>query len=263
VQIFAISVDPPVVSNALRRHLGAEFIFLSDQDGELLDRLNIRHKNGYRKRDIAFPTAILADKNRIVRWVYEMEYGNVRMTPEELFEAIERMTLEEQNRELLRGRAVSQVVKQVFLMAKSADLAPVIQLMGKELKGLGFRFSFCGITIFDEDASVSRTYSTTADRASTSLETGTGDTASSLPPQLELPLSGLTSWSLSYRLGNKGRFSTTISTAPNSPTSSSSGAIAQGLSLPSVAWFTSPLCMERSLWEARSLTSSRRTTSVP
>jgi signal transduction histidine kinase len=146
------------VSESFRRRLGAGFTFLSDQEGRLLDRLNIRHVQGYRGKDIAFPTAILVDKHGIVRWIYEMEYGNVRMRPEELFEAIERMTLEERNRELLRGRAVSEVVKQVFLMEKSTDLADVIRLMRTELQGLGFRFSFCGINIFDEKDSMSRTY---------------------------------------------------------------------------------------------------------
>jgi hypothetical protein len=42
-------------------------------------------------KDIAFPTAILVDKLGVVRWICEMAYGNVRMRPEELFEAMERM----------------------------------------------------------------------------------------------------------------------------------------------------------------------------
>ena len=177
------------MSDALRNRLSARFVFLSDQEGQLLDQLNIRHINGYRGKDIALPTAILVDKDGIVRWVYEMAYGNVRMIPKDLFEAIERMTLEEQNRTLLRSRAVSKVVKQVFLMEKSADLGSVIQLMQKELQGLAFRFSFCGITIFDEEASLSRTYGATS---GDSLP-GTEDRDRSEPvllPHLELPLSG-------------------------------------------------------------------------
>ncbi len=180
-------MDPPDVSEALRRRLNAAFTFLSDQDGVLLDRLNIRHVKGYLGKDIAFPTAILADKDGIVRWIYEMAYGNVRLTPAELFEAIQRVTLEEQNRELRRGRAVSHVVKQVFLMEKSADLGDVIGLMRDELLGLGLRFSFCGITIFDEERAVSKTYSANA------LESrqATADDRDSALPYLELPLTGL------------------------------------------------------------------------
>ena len=80
------------------------------------------------------------------------------MTPHELFEAIERMTLEEQNRDLLRARAVSQVVRQVFLMERSADLAKAIRVMQDELSGLGLVFSLCSITIFDEEADTLRIY---------------------------------------------------------------------------------------------------------
>ena len=137
VRVFAISVDPPETQAAFRAHLGAEFTFLSDQEKRLIDRLNIRHSDQYRKANLAFPTAILVDKYGIVRWIYEMPYGNTRMTPHELFEAIERMTLEEQNRELLRARAVSQVVRQVFLMERSADLAKAIRVMQDELHGPG------------------------------------------------------------------------------------------------------------------------------
>ena len=98
------------------------------------------------------------DKYGIVRWIYEMPFGNTRMTPHELFEAIERMTLEEQNRELLRARAVSQVVRQVFLMERSADLAKAIRVMQEELHGLGLAFSLCSITIFDEKTDTLKIY---------------------------------------------------------------------------------------------------------
>ena len=193
MEIIAISVDPPDVSAGFRKSLGAPFIFVSDQEGELLDRLNIRHTKGYHGKDIAFPTAVLVDRSGIVRWTYEMAYGNVRMRPAELFEAIERMTLEEQNRELLRGRAVSQVVRQVFLMERSVDLAKVIQLVRKELQRLGFRFSFCGIIVFDSKKSVARTYpasaiSPTNENAKGALKPQQG--VSSLP-YVELPLSGV------------------------------------------------------------------------
>ncbi len=108
--------------------------------------------------EIAFPTAILVDKFGIVRWINAMQYGNTRMTPNELFEAIERMTLEEQNRELRRARAVSQVVRQVFLMEKSGDLAQAIHVMREELQRLGLVFSLCSITIFDEGADSLKIY---------------------------------------------------------------------------------------------------------
>lgn len=73
----------------------------------------------------------------------------MRTTPQDLFEAVERLTLEEQNRELRRGRSVGKVVRQVFLMKKPDDLALAIDVMQEELRELGLRFSVCGIAIID------------------------------------------------------------------------------------------------------------------
>ena len=151
-------MDPPEVSETFRTKLGAEFTFLSDQERTLINRLNIRHEDPYVNAEIALPTAILVDKLGIVRWIHATQYGNTRMTPNELFEAIERMTLEEQNRELRRARAVSRVVRQVFLMETSGDLAQAIHVMREELQKLGLVFSLCSITIFDEGADSLKIY---------------------------------------------------------------------------------------------------------
>ncbi len=150
-RILAISVDPPEVSERFRQKLGAEFTFLSDDQGVLLDKLNIRHRCGWKGKDIAFPTGILVDKHGLVRWVYEAEFGHMRMTPQDLFDAMERLALEEQNRELRRGRSVSKVVRQVFLMEKPDDLGRAIDVMQEELLRLGLRFSVCGIAIIDNN----------------------------------------------------------------------------------------------------------------
>jgi len=139
--------------------LGAEFTFLSDEKGELLDELNIRHCCAHRGGDIAFPTGVLVDKHGIVRWVYETELGHMRMTPSDLFEAMERLTLEEQNRELKRGRSVGKVVRQVFLMKTADDLALAIDVMQHELRKLGLQFSVCGIGVIDGREGKVRIYS--------------------------------------------------------------------------------------------------------
>ena len=152
-------MDPPDVSERFRRKLGAEFTFLSDERGELLDKLNIRHCCGWRGKDVAFPTGILVDKHGLVRWVYEAEFGHMRMTPQDLFEAVERLTLEEQNRELRRGRSVGKVVRQVFLMKKPDDLGLAIDVMQEQLRELGLRFSVCGIAIIDSNDGKVRTFS--------------------------------------------------------------------------------------------------------
>ena len=110
-----------------------------------------------RDSDIAFPTGVLVDKQAVVRWVYEAEFGHMRMTPKDLFEAMERLTLEEQNRELRRGRAVGKVVRQVFLMREPEDLGSAIEAMQKELRRFELSFSICGIAIVDESSGKVRT----------------------------------------------------------------------------------------------------------
>jgi signal transduction histidine kinase len=145
--VLAVSVDPPEVSARFRKGLASDFTFLSDMKGELLGRLHLLHRRGYGGRDVAVPAAILVDKQGIVRWVYKSELGHLRMTPEDLFGAMERLTLEEQNRELRRGRAVARVVRQVFLMKQPEDLAGAIEALRDELRKLGLTFSVCGVAI--------------------------------------------------------------------------------------------------------------------
>jgi peroxiredoxin len=88
VQLFAVSVDPPETSEALRKRLQCSFTFLSDAKGELLDRLNIRHRSGHNGHDIAFPAQVLVDKDGIVRWTYQSDNLRVRARPEQIFNAV-------------------------------------------------------------------------------------------------------------------------------------------------------------------------------
>jgi peroxiredoxin len=90
VRLFAVSVDPPEASAALRQRLQCDFTFLSDPDGKVLDLLNIRHRGGRRKDhgDIAYPTQVLVDKDGIVRWTYESDNFRVRASPAQVFAAI-------------------------------------------------------------------------------------------------------------------------------------------------------------------------------
>ena len=89
--LFAVSVDPPEISKALKERLASNFIFLCDTEGTLLDALDIRHANGQPGRDLAFPTAILVDSKGIVRWTYETETYRQRARPEDIFRAIEQL----------------------------------------------------------------------------------------------------------------------------------------------------------------------------
>jgi len=166
VRVLAVSVDPPEVSARFRKGLAADFTFLSDTKGELLSRLHLLHRGGYRGRDVAYPAAILVNKQGIVRWVYRPELGHLRMMPEDLFGAMERLTLEEQNRELRRGRAVGRVVRQVFLMKQPEDLAVAIEALRDELRKLGLAFSVCGVAIVDEKNGSLRMFSARHERLS-------------------------------------------------------------------------------------------------
>ena len=89
MRLFAVSTDPPEQSEALRQRLDAKFTFLSDPNGELLDRIGIRHRGGNPEGgDVAYPTQILVDRDGTVRWTYQSGNYRVRAHPDEIFIAI-------------------------------------------------------------------------------------------------------------------------------------------------------------------------------
>jgi peroxiredoxin len=92
VELYAVSVDPPETSEALRRRLECDFTFLSDREGKVLDLLGIRHRGGNPGGgDVAYPAQILVDKDGIVRWTYSSDYYRVRAQPDDIFAAIDRL----------------------------------------------------------------------------------------------------------------------------------------------------------------------------
>jgi len=88
VELFAVSVDPPAASEALRERLGVPFTFLSDRDGSLLDALGIRHTGGHDGKDIAYPAQVLVDRNGIVRWTFRADSYRQRAHPDDILAAI-------------------------------------------------------------------------------------------------------------------------------------------------------------------------------
>ena len=90
VELFAVSVDPPETSAALRQRLGLPFTFLSDPDGEVLDRLAIRHRSAHDGRDIAYPAQVLVDRDGIVRWTFSSDSIRRRARPADALAAISR-----------------------------------------------------------------------------------------------------------------------------------------------------------------------------
>ncbi len=84
-----MSVDPPPANRRLRARVGADYIFLSDTSGELLDRLGIRHRRaGIERNDIALPTQILVDTYGVMRWVYCPDTWRVRASQVDIMKAI-------------------------------------------------------------------------------------------------------------------------------------------------------------------------------
>lgn len=90
VALYAVSVDPPEASEALRRRLGVDFTFLSDPQGQVLDQLGIHQRGGrIDGADIAYPAQVLVDRDGVVRWTYTSESYRVRARPEDVFTAIQ------------------------------------------------------------------------------------------------------------------------------------------------------------------------------
>lgn len=90
VDVYAVSVDPPAASRALRDRLGLKITFLSDPDGRLLDELGILHRNAPRGRgDIAYPTSMLVDGYGVIRWIFAADNYRQRARPMDVFHAIE------------------------------------------------------------------------------------------------------------------------------------------------------------------------------
>jgi len=90
VDLFAVSVDPPETSAALRERLKVNFTFLSDTDAVLLDALGVKHVAGRRDgADMAYPASILVDEHGLVRWAFQSDTYRERARPETIFAAID------------------------------------------------------------------------------------------------------------------------------------------------------------------------------
>ena len=98
-RVLAISVDPPEISAALREKLGVDIDFVSDEQGTLMDLLQVRDRNGLpgmmangrASRDVFLPTTFLLDAQDRVRWVYRPETYRVRAPAEGVLREIDRM----------------------------------------------------------------------------------------------------------------------------------------------------------------------------
>jgi peroxiredoxin len=85
VRPVAISVDSPEVSRDLARKAGYSFTLLSDPDGTVIRRYNLRHEGGSPEgHDIARPAEFLVDSTGTVRWTNFTEDIRIRARAEEM-----------------------------------------------------------------------------------------------------------------------------------------------------------------------------------
>ena len=99
---MAVSVDPPEISEALRRKLDLPIRILCDVHGTLMDPLGIRHDGGMPpalitgevakvnpSRDIFMVTTFLLDEEGVIRWVYRPDTYRMRASVDEIVSAID------------------------------------------------------------------------------------------------------------------------------------------------------------------------------
>ena len=88
VRPVAISVDPPEVSENLRRKRGFTFTILSDPKAEVIRRYDLLHAGaGPEGHDISRPAEFLVDRSGTVRWENFTEDIRVRPRAEQMLAA--------------------------------------------------------------------------------------------------------------------------------------------------------------------------------
>ena len=92
VEVVAISVDSPNVSQSLCQSRGYTFPFLSDPKAETIRQYGVLHtKGGEEGKDIARPAEFLVDSTGMIRWVNLTNDFRVRARPESVLAAIDRL----------------------------------------------------------------------------------------------------------------------------------------------------------------------------
>jgi len=105
VDVIAVSVDPPEISERLRRRLDLPIRILSDVNGTLMDPLHIRHDGGMPpdliagevgkinpSRDLFLATNYLLDERGVIRWIYRPDTYRMRASVDELLAAIDALS---------------------------------------------------------------------------------------------------------------------------------------------------------------------------
>jgi len=98
----AVSVDPPDISERLRKRLDLPIRLVSDSAGTLMDPLGIRHDGGLppalisgevskrlSSRDLFLATNYLTDEEGIIRWIFRPDTYRLRVSIDEMLPAID------------------------------------------------------------------------------------------------------------------------------------------------------------------------------
>lgn len=92
IRPVAISVDPPEVSDHLRKKQGYAFTFLCDPQAEVIRRYDLLHHAGSPEGDdISRPAEFLVDRSGTVRWENFTEDIRVRLRAEQVLAAARAM----------------------------------------------------------------------------------------------------------------------------------------------------------------------------
>ena len=93
VRIIAISVDPPGVTEKLRRTHKYTYTFLSDPKTEVIRRYYVLHPGGgVNGPDVARPAQFLVDSKGVIRWLNVIESYNLLDIPGIVNKALDSLT---------------------------------------------------------------------------------------------------------------------------------------------------------------------------
>ena len=90
VSIVALSVEDAKGLAKSRKKTGADFPFVGDPEGLLLDTLALRHVGGHplNKSDLARPASVLVRQDGTLAWASYAENYRVRPTPGQVLAAV-------------------------------------------------------------------------------------------------------------------------------------------------------------------------------